>query len=355
LGQGYAGPAVAEGRVLVFHRVAEVERLESLDAKTGQPQWSVDFPASYAGGVDPDTGPRCVPLVHGGSVYVCGAAGDLHSVTLQTGKKRWSRATYREFRGNPGYFGAGSSPLVVGDQLLLNVGGEGDAGIVAFALQDGATRWKSTAEKASYSSPTLVTVQGRQHAIFATRLTAVSLDPADGTIRFRFPFGQRGPTVNAATPLVFDGHLFLTANYGVGARTVKIGERSATPVWSNDESLSSQYATPVYKDGLLYGIHGREDVGVPDLRCVDAMTGRVRWSVPDFGTAHLILVGDKLLVFCVNGRLVLAEAAPTAFRRLSEATISQAVTRALPALSDGRLYFRENQAGAGSLRCLVLR
>jgi len=42
---------------------------------------------------------------------------------------------------------------------------------------------------------------------------------------------------------------------------------------------------------------------VPDLRCVEAKTGKVEWSETGFGTAHLILVGDQLLVFAVDGRL----------------------------------------------------
>ena len=354
LGQGYAGPAVADGRVVIFHRAGDSEQLDALDAKTGRSLWRVAFPASYRGGIDSDTGPRCVPLIHAGCVYVFGAAGDLHSVELASGKKRWSRQTYREYRGNEGYFGAGSSPIVVGDKLLVNVGGDKNAGIVAFSLADGQTRWTATAEKASYSSPALATVDGQQHVIFVTRLSVVSLNPEDGSVRFSFPFGQRGPTVNAATPLVFGQNLFLTANYGVGAKSVTIGAKDATPVWASDESLSSQYASPIYAAGYLYGIHGREDVGVPDLRCVEAQTGKVQWSETRFGTAHLILVREQLLVFAVDGRLVLAKASPRGFQTLATAKISEAVTRALPALADGRLYFRENANGVGTLRCLPL-
>lgn len=353
LGQGYAGPAVADGRVLIFHRVGDAEQLDALEARTGRSLWRVAFPASYRGGIDPDTGPRCVPVVHAGGVFVFGAAGDLHCVELASGRRRWTRETYREYRGSEGYFGAGSSPLVVGDKLLVNVGGD-QAGIVAFSLADGKTRWTATAEKASYSSPALATVDGQQHVIFATRLTAVSLNPEDGAVRFSFPFGQRGPTVNAATPLVFGRQLFLTANYGVGAKAVRLGAKEATPLWANDESLSSQYASPIYADGYLYGIHGREDVGVPDLRCVEAQTGTVQWSERGFGTAHLILVRDQLLVFAVDGRLVLAKASPRGFQALATAKISEAATRALPALADGCLYFRENADGAGTLRCLQL-
>ncbi len=355
LGEGYAGPAVVGERVVVFHRVEDVERVEALAAATGQSLWKADFRATYAPGVDPDTGPRCVPLIHDGAVYVYGAAGDLHGVRLADGKKLWSRSMLREFNGDDGYFGAGNSPIVVDGRLLVNVGGRGGAGLVAVGLADGATLWQATDERASYSAPTAVVLGGQPYVIFVTRLNVVCVDPRDGAVRFRFPFGQRGPTVNAATPLVCDLGLFVTANYGVGARLAKISRDGFELIWENDESLSSQYPTPVIRDGFLYGVHGREDVGVGQLRCVEVATGKVRWSVPDFGMAHLILAGDRLLVLSIQGRLLLAAASPDRLETLATATVSNSVTRALPALANGRLYVRETTGQGGSLRCFGLQ
>jgi len=91
VGQGFAGPAVAGNRVVVVHRVDGQERVEALDAKTGKPLWQTGFPATYRGGISPDNGPRCVPLIHDGYVYLHGAQGDLHCVSLETGQTRWSR------------------------------------------------------------------------------------------------------------------------------------------------------------------------------------------------------------------------------------------------------------------------
>src|SRR5687768_7151451 len=59
LGAGYAGPAVVGKQVVVFHRVADVERIEALDTATGKPLWKSDAPAEYKGGINEDLGPRC--------------------------------------------------------------------------------------------------------------------------------------------------------------------------------------------------------------------------------------------------------------------------------------------------------
>jgi outer membrane protein assembly factor BamB len=350
LGSGYAGPAVVGERTIVFHRVGTNERVECLDAATGKSLWKADIPASYRGGYDPDIGPRCVPLVAGGNVYVFGAAGDLHAVALDSGKQQWSRALYADYGADEGYFGAGSTPILVGGKLLVNVGGRG-AGIVALDPASGKTIWQAGDEGASYSSPAAIKLGGKEEAVFITRLNCVLVDPAAGKMVKLFAFGMRGATVNAATPLVLGGKLFCTASYGVGAVSASITESGAKTVWSNDDTMSSQYSTPVEHAGFLYGIHGREDVGVAELRCIEAPTGKVRWSKIGYGVAHLILAGDKLLIQKSDGQIALAAADPAKFRELATARVTKGPTRALPALARGRLYVRSG-SGGGELVCL---
>jgi outer membrane protein assembly factor BamB len=349
LGSGYGGLAVTAGKAVAFHRVDDVERLQAFDAASGKSLWSADFSAAYRGGIDPDIGPRCVPLIAKGIVYAFGAAGDLYAVELAGGKKLWSRALYADYEGDEGFFGAGATPILVGGRLLVNVGGDG-AGLVALDPQSGKTLWKATDEGASYSSPAAVKVNGKEQALFITRYNCVLADPATGKTETILPFGKRGPTVNAATPLVLGGNAFLTSSYGVGAALTSLDGQAKT-VWANDDSLSSQYATPVEKDGFLYGTHGREDVGVAELRCVEAATGKVRWSQAGYGVAHLILVGDKLLIQTAEGRIALAAADPAKYRELAAAQVTDQPTRALPALAAGRLYVRSGRGG-GEVICL---
>jgi outer membrane protein assembly factor BamB len=350
VGEGYAGVAVAEGLTVVFHRLGDEEVVEGLEATTGKPVWKQSFPATYERGINPDRGPRCVPLIHKGNVYLLGAAGDLHSVVLKTGKKRWSRALAGDYSIPQSYFGVGSTPIVDGDKLLVNVGGKG-AGIVAFALADGKPVWKATDEQASYSSPTAVTLDGTRHVIFVTRLSALSIDPQTGELRWRFRFGAPGPTVNAATPQVLDDKLFLSASYGVGAVCRKIGKTSAEPVWANDETMSSQFSTSVPHNGFMYGVDGRQDIPPARLRCFDPKTGAVRWSTENFPVANLIAADGKLVIVTDNGDLILASASPDAFQELGRTKLAGSSTRALPALANGLLYVRDTK----TLKCVDVR
>jgi hypothetical protein len=151
--------------------------------------------------------------------------------------------------------------------------------------------------------------------------------------------------------LVIGERLFVTSSYGVGAQLAALAGGKATEVWANDSSLTSQYSTPVEQGGFLYGTHGREDVGVAELRCVEAATGKVRWTKPGYGVAHVILAGDKLLINGVGGRLALAKVNSAKYEELSSYELVQDETRALPALSNGRLYVRTS-SGGGNLYCL---
>jgi outer membrane protein assembly factor BamB len=128
VGEGFSGPAVTGGNLILFHRLDGKEVIECLTAKTGQPLWKFDYPTSYRDDFGFDEGPRGNPAIDSGKVYTFGAEGMLHCIDLNTGKKLWSVDTKKELRASKGFFGPACSPLVDGDKVFLNVGGEGGAG-----------------------------------------------------------------------------------------------------------------------------------------------------------------------------------------------------------------------------------
>ncbi len=128
----------------------------------------------------------------------------------------------------------------------------------------------------------------------------------------------------------------------------KIGPHGATTVWESNDVMSSQYTTCVAKDGVLYGIDGRQDVGVARLRAFDPRTGDIYWTEEGFGTGNLILAGDKLLIMKTDGMLVLVDPSPRAYQQLAETRLFDTTVQALPALSDGLLFARDTD----TLKCV---
>jgi outer membrane protein assembly factor BamB len=351
IGRGYSGIAVLGEKAILFYREnqdgKDEEVIEAVHVTDGRRLWKSVIAAHFKPTIFPaEDGPLCVPIIKENRVFVFGGGGDLAAFDLETGRLLWNRSLYREYRIRGGtidfgYFGAGSSPIIEGNRLLVNVGGKQGAGIIAIDCASGKNAWQATDEGASYSAPVACTLSGERHIIFITRYHTVSLDPQNGQVRFRFPFGRRGPTVNAASPVIVDDLLFTTASYGVGSRLTRIHSNSAEKIWANDRTFASQYNTPILHQGYLYGTDGRADVGTASFRCIEMLTGKVMWEVADFGVAAAILADQQLLIIKADGSLILAPPDPNGFAPRAESQVANGTVRALPALSAGRLFVRD--------------
>jgi len=224
----------------------------------------------------------------------------------------------------------------------INPSVSGDGGIVAFDAATGKTLWTSTSDEASYSSPVIADINGQHTGVFFTRTGLVAVDPATGQVRYQMRWRSRqAASVNAATPIVVNDQIFLSASYSTGAVLLKVANSQVTPLWSGEESMSNHYSTSVLKDGYLYGFDGRQEFG-QTLRCVELATGKVMWNVDGFGAGTLLIAGDTLVITRESGELALAPASPKGFRFSARAQLMRSVVRAYPALSNG-LYFVRNE------------
>jgi hypothetical protein len=119
-------------------------------------------------------------------------------------------------------------------------------------------------------------------------------------------------------------------------------------VWEGEQSLASQYCTPIELEGYLYAVDGRDDMPPADLKCVEKTTGRVLWVVNNFGYGTLLLADGKLLVVKTDGEIVLMRPSAAEATILAKARPLQGTVRALPALASGHLYLRNDR----TLKCL---
>jgi outer membrane protein assembly factor BamB len=347
LGEGYASPVIAQGKLIIFHRVDNDDIIECLAAATGKPVWKYTYRTDYRDNLGKGDGPRSTPVIAGDKVYLLGAAGKLLCLTMKSGEKVWQKYLIKSYTVPQSYFGVGTTPLVEGKVLLVNVGGEG-AGIVAFDKETGKEVWKSTEDGASYSSPIAATIDGARHVFFFTRQGLVSLDPADGKVRFKKPWRARyDASVNAAMPVLVAGdHLLLTASYETGAVLLKVRKDGVDEAWRSKTALSAHFSTPVAVGEQLYGFDGRQEVGA-QLRCIDWKTGKVRWTEAGFGCGSMIAAGKKLYVLSERGELVIVEASGERYVEKAWAAVLDAPCRAHLALAEGLLYARDG----GKLVC----
>jgi outer membrane protein assembly factor BamB len=342
VGQGYAAPVIAGDRLILFHRVGGDDVVDCLSASTGKPQWRVATPTTYRDDYGKGDGPRSTPVIAGGKVYTLGPAGQLACLDLKTGKKLWGKALLEDYTVKKSYFGVGASPLAEGKNLLLNVGGGGGAGIVALNLETGKEAWRATDQGASYASPIAATIDGVRHVFFFTREGLVSIDPANGKVRFTKRWRSRiDASVNAASPVLLGkDHLFLSSCYDTGAVVWKVKKDGVEEVWKSKESMNCHFSTPVAVGDQLYGFEGRQEEG-GQLRCIDWKTGKVRWTENAYGCGSVIAAGDTLFVLGENGDLGLVKADPSKYREKARASVLGKPVRAPLALANGLLYARD--------------
>jgi outer membrane protein assembly factor BamB len=342
IGAGFAGPAVANGKLYLFHRQNQKEILECMDAASGAVIWKSIADATYVDQFGFDNGPRAVPTVHEGSVCTLGANGIVKSTDALTGRLNWTIDCRKTFGAGKGFFGFACAPLVSGKNILINIGGP-KAGIIALDAATGKLRWTSTQTEASYASPILATINKTPQALFFNRAGLASINPADGAVNFIHPWQPAiRASVNACTPVAVGNLIFLSTSYGKGATVLAVNGKKIETVWSSDTSLSCHYSSVVHHDGFLYGFHGRQERGC-ELRCVEMKTGKVQWGLPGLPAGSVMLAGTELLIFTERGELLRGAATPKFFRASARVQLMGATVRAYPALANGKLYLRNGR------------
>ncbi len=205
LGSGFAGPAVAAGKLVVVHRVEDQVIVQALDAKDGKEVWRFAKETKYADSMGFDNGPRACPTIADGKVVVHGADGVVQALSFEDGKPMWTYDTVKEAGSPQGFFGRACAPLAAGSNVVITAGGKnskGPTGLVALGLADGKVAWQSVSDEASYASPMFWDRQTSSMLVCWMRNQLVFVDSTDGkqiaATRLR---SEMGASVNAAQPV----------------------------------------------------------------------------------------------------------------------------------------------------------
>jgi len=352
VGQGYANPVVAEGRLVICHRIGDELLVDCLDPKTGSSHWRFKHAMKFQDGAYFDSGPRPTPALKNGKLFLQNTDGYLACLDLKDGRKLWSCNTKAQFKSSATWHGCVSSPLVTDTAVILQVGGS-NAAVVAFAPATGEVLWQTGDDKASASSPVLATFEGKPQVLIATRSALHSLDPETGKDYWQLPTRkQTSGNVYAANPIVAGDQIFLSGWYHLGALLLRVQNGHAEKIWHLDNAISTHYAAGIIYEGYIYGFHGHAwEAGGPKLRCSELATGKLLWEQPQAGSGTIIRFGDHLLILSDNGELQLAKADHREFKLKSRVQVVGRTTRSYPAVADGFAYIK----GPDKLVCVDLR
>lgn len=339
---GYAGPAVADGRVYVHDFVVDgdtrkvsrpnlrpkldgTERVLCFDGRSGQLLWKHEYACKYQ--ISYPAGPRCTPTVQGGKVYALGAMGNLFCLDAAKGSVHWSKDFPKDFGAKVAPWGYASHPLVEGDRLFCVVGAP-ESVAMAFHKDSGEVIWGTVAAtEPGYAPPTLIEAGGRRQLLIWDAESIKSLDPRTGklhwTVSLDPPYGM-----SIMAPRRHGDYLFAGA-IGFKAVLLKLAQDkpAVTEVWRGKKghAIYPVNSTPYIENGTLYG------VDLPGtLMAVKLESGERLWETArpvtgetkmNNGTAFLVKNGERFFIFNELGELVIAKLSPQGYEEIDRAKI----------------------------------
>lgn len=331
---GFAGPAVAGGRVFVtdFQRSSAnrgTERALALDEKSGKILWTREWESDYQG-ISYGTGPRATPTVDGDRVYVVGGAGTLLCFDAATGRVVWQKNYVRDYGTKIPIWGMASSVLIDGNRAITITGGRPDAKVVAFDKTTGREIWRALPSETEpgYAQPVIVESGGARHLIIWHPTAAASLDPETGKVHWEQPFRvHMGMTL--ATPIASGPRVLFSSFYN-GSMLVEMTRNGARTVWKgksdseiNTDGLHAVVNTPVIAGDHVYGI-----CSYGQFRCLNLKTGERVWETMEvtkekarWASGFIVRQGDRYFINNDRGELIIARLSPEGYEEISRTAL----------------------------------
>lgn len=369
-GEGSSSPVVVGDRLFTLGWKDGHDVLSCLDVKTGDERWNVTYEAPRygrhaVGDQGLYSGPTSTPEydVELDWLYTLSCDGDLQAwdVSGRTASNVWKRNLYDEYDiprrpkvGRSGLrdYGYTSSPLVIGDTLIVEVGAK-EATLFGYDRRTGRELWRSQAnDPAGHNGgPVPITVDG---------VPCVAVHHFNGLLVVRLDGELAGRTVaeydwltdfgnNIATPAVHGNSILLTSSYNQHRiARLDVSLSGATKKWEQEEA--SKVCSPIVHRGSVYWAWRQ-------MVCLDFETGRVRWKGGRYGDPGSCIAtkDDRLIVWANRGELVLVDTAVNSPDQYSELSRRDGNGRsdAWPhvVLSNRRLFCKDR---TGQITCFSL-
>ena len=303
IGPGWSSFAVDGDRFFTQEQRGEDEVVSAYSLKTGEPLWKhsdkTRFWESNAG-----AGPRATPTLSNGLVYTLGGTGILNALNASDGSVVWSRNAASDTGKPIPDWGISSSPLVVGDVVIVATGGW----LAAYDAVAGKPRWFGPKDGWGYSSPHLANIDGVPQIVMVNGPGVVGVSPSDGTILWKYEWAGDSivqPALIDASDLLIGSGSGLAEKNGMLRVTIahEPGGWSVKERWTST-GLKTYFNDFVAHQGHAFGFDGSI------LACIGLKDGTRMWKGGRYGHGQLLLLPDQnvLLVLAEDGYVALVSA-----------------------------------------------
>lgn len=346
IGDGYSS-VVVDGDTLytMYRKQPSQEVVVAMNAADGKTRWEYAYDANYTAEMQMEfgPGPHCTPLIVEDRIYTAGVMGNLYCLNKKTGKPIWSHDFVTEYGTQPMGRGYASSPLAIGNVVIVPVGAK-DKAIIAFDQMTGNEVWSALSYEISHSSPIAVIVDGEPQVLVFTGQEISGLNPKTGELLWTHPHPtQYG--ANIATPTwLGDNMIFVSSAYGGGSRVIKLTKKDGKIVpeelWAN-KKVQIHHGNAIADNGMIYASSG--SFGPAFLAGIDAKTGDIKWRERGFAKATMVYGDGKLIFLDQDGQLVLAIPGKDSVEIRSKCQLMKNIAWTVPALVGKTLYLRDRE------------
>jgi outer membrane protein assembly factor BamB len=340
VGTGYATPILIGSRLYVFTRPSENEVMTAFDASSAKVLWRTSYPAPFK--MNPATaphgpGPKSTPTFANNRLFTLGISGIVTAFDATTGKQIWQRPAGPV---EPLYH-TGQSPLVVGNLVILHVGGHDNGALTAFDAATGAVKWSWNGDGPAYGSPLLFDLSGTPQVVTFTQKLFVGVGLEGGKLLWQRPFTTPSTTTSQTPILYKDMVIQMGRNNGVTAfRAVQRGgEWTTENVWQTDE-VSMHMSDAVAIDGVLFGL---SHLNSGEYFALNLDTGRVLWKSDPRQAAHAAIAraGNTIFTLEDDSELVVLRHSRERFDPIARYKVATSDTWTQPVISGNRVFVKD--------------
>ncbi|MEX0938917.1 MAG: PQQ-binding-like beta-propeller repeat protein [Pirellulales bacterium] len=330
--QGSQGSAADLQRHLACYNLADGQEMFNIAV---QPKVQEN---EYSGFLNLHGYASSTPASDGERLYVFFGASGVYAFSLD-GQQLWQQSVGDGTHG----WGSASSPVVVGDLVIVNALVESGA-VVALNKNTGQEVWRAEDVQEAWNTPVVVQVPGgRTELVISSQGEILGYDPQSGELLWRC----RGIEDYVCPSVVaHDGIVYAIGGRGGAALAVRAGGRGDVTqshrLWTLNKGAN--VCSPIYYRGHLYWVHDQRGMAY----CADAATGELVYEeriAPRPGRIYgspLLADGKLYIQTRENGTFVLA-AKPEYVLVAHNPPLDESMANASPVAVDGRLLLRSNE------------
>ena len=354
IGEGNGSPIVVSGKVFVLNASDSGRKrsLHCLDRTTGKTQWVKTVETNKKSPTH-QTNPYCgsTPASNGKVVVAWHGSAGLYAYDMG-GKQLWKKEL-GEFRHMWGY---GTSPIIVGDQVIMHCGPGKRVFLASFNINTGNSNWendepqdgdgqrrkKDKSYMGSWATPVLTRINGVSQLVCTMPTRVNGYDLKSGKILWwcNGISGERGDLAYSS-PIIAGNVCYANGGYmgpAIGFPLGGKGDLTSKRLWRLDRT-SQNIGSGVFVNGHIF----KANAGPDTLECVNPKTGKVVWQSKRTNAGNhwgsIIYAAGRLYVTGQKGTTVVFSPNTSEFQLLASNKLAERCN-ATPAFSNGEIFIR---------------